>query len=376
MISILTRIEKELEQLRSIERFRRTKETLSEKKINLASNSYLNLENNIKVQERSRELLTTNAGNGASRLVQSSSPLFDKLEKTIAQWKNSETALLFNSGYAANTGILQAIGRKGTEIFSDRLNHASIIDGIQLSGAKMIRYTHSSLDDLEKKLKNSTATEKIVVTDSIFSMDGDIAPLSGIAELGIKYHALVMVDEAHSTGLYGQKSSGLIEELGLTDHIHIKMGTLSKAIAGTGGFFAGSKLLRDYLVNNARSFIFSTALAESNLAWNIAAIEEIQKDSTNREMLHSLIRFAVQELSKLPLSIGNSDSAIIPIIVGDDHTAMHLSNHLSQAGFIAPAIRPPTVPFGTSRVRLTLHTGLTKKDLQKLIVSLKVFFDG
>lgn len=376
MKPILQRVKRELDQLQEIDRFRQVKSGTIKEEINLSTNSYLNLEKSRTVQERAANLLTSYAGNGASRLVHSSSPLFEKLEQKIASWKGCEAALLFNSGYAANTGILQSLGRKGAEIFSDRLNHASIVDGIRLSGAKMIRYKHCDTDDLAKRLSHSSATEKIIVTDSIFSMDGDIAPLADIADLGQQHGAITMVDEAHSTGLYGEYGSGLVEALNLSDVIDIKMGTLSKTVAGTGGFFAGSQLLKSYFVNSARSFIFSTALAESNLAWNLAAIEEIVNQKELRDSFKQRVEGFLNALNGLQINTGRSETAIIPLLVKTDQEALNLSAYLKEKGFIAPAIRPPTVPQGTSRVRLTLHAGLDGGQLATLLTQLKEYFLG
>lgn len=373
---ILNRIEKELKSLQEINRFRTLKDTPSDEYHNLASNSYLNLHKSKEVQKRAAELVHTFSGNGASRLVQSHSPLFKKLETLIAEWKGTEAALLFNSGYAANTGILQAIGRKGVEIYSDRLNHASIVDGIRLSGAKMIRYNHCDMSDLRKKISRSDAKEKVIVTDSIFSMDGDRAPLTEIAALGKEFDALTMVDEAHSTGLYGKRGSGLVESLGLTSAIDIKMGTLSKAVCGTGGFFAGSQLLKDYFVNCARPLIFSTALAESNLAWNIAAIEEIQNQTSQTDLFHLRSAQFIARLRKARIECGNSSCAIIPIHVGEERGALDLSAFLKSKGFIAPAIRPPTVPNGSCRVRLSLHSGLKNETLDTLYTAIVEYFHG
>lgn len=376
MNPILQRVEKELDHLRSIERFRTVKETPPTSLINLSSNSYLNLEKSQVVQQRAQELLQSHAGNGASRLVQSSSPLFAQLETQIAQWKKCDRALLFNSGYAANTGILQALGRKGSEIFSDRLNHASIVDGIKLSGAKMVRYNHCDMDDLQKRLEKSEATEKIIVTDAIFSMDGNRAPLEEIVALGKQFDALIMVDEAHSTGLFGEKGAGLVDELGLSDDVQIKMGTLSKAICGTGGFFAGSELLYNYLVNSARSFIFSTALSEANIAWNVAAIEYIQLQDEERIAFKKRIKAFTESLTTAQIPCGESCSPIIPVFTGSDSKALGLAEFLKAKGFLAPAIRPPTVPQGTSRVRLTIHAGIPEEQLQQLLSALKEFFHG
>ncbi len=367
---IIDRIEKELDSLKEIDRFRQMPSSAKTgKTINVASNSYLHLEDNIQIQEKAQKLISSPAGNLASRLVQSTSPLFEILEDEVADWKNTEAALIFNSGYAANIGIIQALARRKTEIFSDRLNHASIIDGIRLSDGKMIRYNHNDMDDLDKKLSLSQSDEKIIVTDTVFSMDGDCANLTDTVSLAQKHNALLMVDEAHSSGIFGKTGSGLVEELGLEKEIAIRMGTFSKAIAGGGGFFAGSQLLKEYFINRSRSFIFSTALPESVLAWNLSAIRYIRNQPNQGKELLQRSHWFRKELQKRGYNVGDTTTQIIPIIVKEDKKALTLSLKLREAGIIAPAIRPPTVPPQSSRIRISLHAALTEQQLIYILKS-------
>jgi len=335
--------------------------------IDCSTNSYLNLDNNIIIEDTANSMVNSSAGNLASRLIRSGSPLFSELERELAHWKGTESALLFNSGYTANTGILQAIARRGTVVFSDRLNHASIVDGILLSGAKMVRYEHNNVYDLEAKINEYPDAEKIIVTDALFSMDGDIADLVRIAQIANSCNALFMVDEAHSSGIYGHAGSGLVRELQLNEYVDITVGTLSKAISGIGGYFAGSSLLRNYLINKSRPFMYSTALPESCLARNLAAVRYIRHHPRIGAELLELAHEFREALISMGYNIGGSVSYIIPIITGSAEKAVELSDYLLKQNIIAPAIRTPTVPAGQSRVRISLHHGITRDEMAHLI---------
>ena len=328
--------------------------------IDLSTNSYLSLHCNSIVQERASALTSGQYyGNLASRLVSEQSPLFSELEQEIASWEQSESALLFNSGYAANVGILQALCTKDTEVFCDRLNHASIYDGILLSGAKLNRYCHNDMKDLEERLKGSRSIEKLIVTDTVFSMDGDRAPLADICTLAEKYNCLTMVDEAHASGIFGKHASGLCEEDGVSDFIDIRMGTLSKSIAGLGGYCAVKSEFRDYFVNFCRSLIYSTALPHPVLAHNISAIRFIRENPSIGKQLLSLADSFRTGLHDLGFSTLNSTTQIVPCLMESEEKALSLSAFLRNNGITAPAIRPPTVPRGTARLRFSISLGLT-----------------
>jgi 8-amino-7-oxononanoate synthase len=345
--------------------------------IDLSTNSYLSLQTNSKVIEAARKLAGENLhGNLASRVVSSGSPLFTELENEIASWKHAESTLVFNTGYAANVGMLQAIASRSTTIFCDKLNHASIIDGILLSGAKLVRYRHGDMDDLKTKLAVSVCKEKLIVTDSIFSMDGDCAPLFGICELARKHDCMVMVDEAHATGVFGATGSGLVEELGLESSIDIRMGTLSKSIAGMGGYFAGPSLLRDYFVNSSRSFIYSTALPHSVLAWDLAALRYVKATKGMGPKLLMQARRFKEDLSNLGFDTLASTTHIIPCVLGKESSALSLSGFLRKAGILAPAIRPPTVPATTARLRFSLHCGISDSQLGEVVAAIKDWKTG
>jgi 8-amino-7-oxononanoate synthase len=347
---------KETRQFRSIPGFLR-----SDQIIDLSTNSYLSLHKNPMVIHDTG-ILTKDilSGNLASRLVSEQSTLFSELEQEIASWKKTEAALIFNSGYAANLGILQAICTKDTEVFCDRLNHASIYDGIALSGARINRYLHNDMSDLQTRLEASTVKEKLIVTDTVFSMDGDRAFLGDICELAERYGCMVMVDEAHGTGIFGTDGSGLTEESGVGESVDIRMGTLSKTIAGLGGYCAVSTVLRDYFINFSRSLIYSTALPHSILAHNISAIRYIRRNRGIGNILLAKADSFRAALHRAGFSTLNSTTQIVPCIMETEEQAMAVSILLKQRGIMVPAIRPPTVPKGTSRLRFSVFLDLTE----------------
>lgn len=362
------RLARELKELKANSLYRKIPQfTPRTGMIDCSSNSYLNLDQNRVIETTAMSMTTTSAGNLASRLVRNGSILFDELENELAAWKGCESALLFNSGFAANTGIIQAIARKGTVIFSDRLNHASIVDGIQLSNAKMVRYRHNDIYDLIKKMDDNPAKEQIIVTDALFSMDGDLADLVRIAKIADERGAMLMVDEAHSSGIYGPNGSGLIRELQLEEYVHITVGTLSKALSGVGGYFVGSSVTREYLVNRCRPLIYSTGLPESAIARNLAAVRFVRSHPNLGTSLLEMANHFRDKLTIMGYNLGKSVSHIVPIITSTPERAVTLSDHLLKQGIIAPAIRPPTVPNGESRVRISLHLGITQDELAHML---------
>lgn len=358
---------KEAHQFRSIPLFSSDSDI-----IDLSTNSYLSLHNNDTVKQTAKEIAGDHFyGNLASRLVSEKSPLFTVLENEIAQWKHAESALVFNSGYAANLGILQALCTKDTEVFCDRLNHASIYDGIFLSGCKIKRYKHNDMKDLENAIKSSVSKEKLIITDTVFSMDGDRARLPDICTLATEHNCMIMVDEAHAGGIFGERASGLSEENGVSDVIDIRMGTLSKAVAGLGGYCAVNTDLRDYFINFCRSFIYSTALPHQILAHNIAAIRFIRSNPGLGKALLSMADSFRESLQKIGFSTLESTTQIIPCLMESEGSALDLSSYLKENGIIAPAIRPPTVPNGTARLRISLFYGLTSMQQQYILEHLK-----
>ncbi|MDO5576593.1 MAG: 8-amino-7-oxononanoate synthase [Fibrobacter sp.] len=370
---IYDRIDRALSERKASSRFRSIPQYVgSSSVIDLSTNSYLSLQTSEVISNDAALLIKSHhSGNLASRLVEEDSPLFCELEKEICDWKKTESALVFNSGYTANLGIISAICSRDTEVFCDRLNHASIYDGIMLSGCKLNRYIHNDMKDLEKKLKLAVSKEKLIVTDTVFSMDGDRAPLGDICELAQKFNAMVMVDEAHAAGIFGLHGNGMAFEQGVADCIDIKMGTLSKAVAGLGGFFAGSNLLRDYFVNHCRSLIYSTALPHSVLAFNLASIRYIRKNPQIGNQLIQLSQRFRSALQELGFNTLDSTTQVVPCVTKDENEAIELSAFLRQYGIIVPAIRPPTVPAHSSRLRFSVHLGFDEKQQDFVIGKLR-----
>ena len=335
----------------------------------MCSNDYLGLANHPSlVQAASAAMKLYGFGAGASRLVSGTSALHQELEDRIAQFKGTESAILFNSGYAANTGIIPALAGDGDIILSDGLNHASIIDGCRLSRALVAVYRHRDMSHLEDLLKkNGAAGRRLIVTDGVFSMDGDVAPLPDLVLLSEKYDALLMVDDAHATGVMGKTGRGTAEHFGFTGRVHIQMGTLGKALGSFGAFAAGNRDIIDILMNRARSLVYSTALPPAVCSASIAALAEIEREPERRERLwKNRERFAAG-LRSIGISIGNSDTPIIPLIIGDSAMTLQAGKRLFDDGVYAAAIRPPTVAENTSRIRMTLLATHSDDDIDSVI---------
>lgn len=340
--------------------------------LSFCSNNYLGLAGHPSIKQAAIEAIHQYGwGAGASRLVSGNMTLHRELEREIARFKGTESALVFPTGYMANLGALCAMVSKGDIIIGDKLNHASIIDGCRLSGATFRIYPHKNLHQLESLLQRSAPyRRRLVITDSVFSMDGDIAPLSEIAELAKKYDAILMVDDAHATGVFGKHGKGLIEHCGIGEKVDIIMGSLSKAVGSIGGFIAGSTCLIDFLKNKARSFMYTTALPPAVCAASLAGLKLIQEDASLMDKLWENIQYLRAQLSKYVSAI-QVESPIIPIIVGSAEDALNLSMKLYHHGILIPAIRPPTVPPGTSRLRISLMASHTRDDIDRLIDILK-----
>jgi len=324
--------------------------------INFSSNNYLGLANHPSLCKAAKEAIDRyGCGSGASRLISGNMSLHEELESKIAELKGTEAALVFNSGFQANTGILSTLVGEGDVVLSDALNHASIIDGCRLSRAKVVVYGHCDIDQLERSLRDAPSNaRKLIVTESLFSMDGDEAPLADIVNLAEKHGAMVMVDEAHATGVYEPSGAGLVAKLGLGDRVPIQMGTLGKALGGFGAYVAGSKALRELLINRCRSFIFTTSLPPAVMAMGMAAIDLVMREPERRQALWNNCEGLRAGLKELGYSLGGSQSQILPLMVGDATACMRLSEKLLDRRIFAQGIRPPTVPAGTSRLRITL----------------------
>lgn len=320
-----------------------------------SSNNYLGLANHPALKQAAQEAIAQyGCGSGASRLISGSMAVHHELECRLASLKKTEAALVFPTGYHANIGVLSALMEPGDTILSDSLNHASIIDGCRLSRADTRVYRHADTEHLGELLKACPATsQRLIVTDSVFSMDGDLAPLAEIVSLAQQYDAWVMVDEAHATGVFGPHGSGLVEELGLTGQVDIQMGTLGKALGCVGAFVAGSHELIDWLVNRARSFIYTTAIPPAVAAAVLAALDIVEQEPERRRQLWANTQVLSDGLRSLGYTLGATRSQILPVIIGEARETMVVATAILQRGVFAHGIRPPTVPEGTSRIRVT-----------------------
>ncbi len=339
----------------------------------LSSNSYLGLCDDERLKQAARVAIEQyGVGSGGSRLISGSYDIHQTLEAEIAAFKNAEAALIFNTGYMTNVGVISAIADKSWTIFSDRLNHASIIDGCRLSGAKIVVYNHCDPADLEAKIKAHPCGAKgMMVTDGLFSVDGDIAPLMQLAEIARRYRLLLMVDEAHATGVLGKNGGGTADYFGLTEGIDISVGTFSKALASEGGFVAGRRALIDYLANTARSFIFSTALSPATIAVSRAALDIVKAEPQRRETLLAHAAWFRKRLVDAGFAVQNHPTPIISVGLGAPDLALEFSNLLMARGVFANAIRPPTVPAGTSRLRVNLMATHTREDLERALACIE-----
>lgn len=335
--------------------------------LNFSSNNYLGLANHPALREAAVAAIERyGCGSGASRLISGNMTPHEELEAKIAALKGTEAALVFNSGYQANIGILSTLAGEGDVILSDALNHASIIDGCRVARAKTVIYPHSDLARLEDELRKSPVTaRKLIVTETLFSMDGDEALLAEIVELAERYGAMVMVDEAHATGVFGPNGAGVVAKLGLVERVPVQMGTLGKALGGFGAYVAGSRKLRELLINRARSFIFTTSLPPAVMAMAMAAIEILYKEPERRLALWHNCRALRDGLKGLGFSLGESQSQIQPLVIGDAQKCMAFSESLLEKGVFAQGIRPPTVPPGTSRLRITLMATHTHEHIHR-----------
>ncbi|HIM15008.1 MAG TPA: 8-amino-7-oxononanoate synthase [Acidobacteria bacterium] len=337
--------------------------------LQFCSNDYLGITSHPAVT-RAAEMALSRYGTGAgsARLVVGTSPPHCELEEALAQLKQTEAALALSSGYHANTGVLPALAGSEDRIFSDALNHASIIDGCRLSRAATKIYRHNDVEHLTTLLSaTGTSRRRVIVTESVFAMDGDLAPLSELASVAKQYDALLVVDEAHATGVFGSQGGGLVQELELGAHVDVQIGTLSKAIGALGGYVAGSQTLIDTLINEARTFIYTTALPPSVAASATAAIQVIIQEPERREQLWQHARFLRKALAAAGYHINPGNSPILPVMVGDAAQTVALSNALLTHGVLVSAIRPPTVPTGTARLRVTPMATHTENDLEQAV---------
>jgi 8-amino-7-oxononanoate synthase len=336
--------------------------------VNLSSNNYLGLAGRPEIEAAMAEAAQRGAGATASRLVVGTDPDTIALEEELAAWKSTEVALLFGSGYLANIGVLTALLGRGDAVFSDRLNHASIIDGCRLSGATIYRYRHCDVDHLASLLDRTDAgARKLIVTESVFSMDGDVAPLPEIADLAERHGAALVVDEAHAAGVFGPRGEGLVRELGLGDRADLTIGTLGKAFGVYGAYVAGARVWIDWLVNASRPFVFTTALPPAVIGGVRAALRLVAEAGEARAALLAGAERLRAGLAAAGLDTGASTTQIVPVVIGANERALAFSRELEDRGVLGVAIRPPTVPEGTARIRLSLTALHTDAHLERAL---------
>ena len=338
--------------------------------INLSSNNYLGLAAHPALAEAAAAAAERGAGATASRLIVGSDAAYADLERKVAEFKGTEAALVFGSGYLANLGALSALLERDDAVFSDRLNHASIWDGIRLSGAALYRYRHSDPDHLEEMLARAEkrgARRKLIVTDTVFSMDGDVAPLEDLVELKERYDAALVVDDAHGGGVFGAHGAGLAHELGVAERIDLHVGTFSKAFGVYGGFVAGRETWIRYLANSARSFIYTTGLPPVVVGAVGAALELVRSSDELRRTLRGGAEVFRARLVELGFDTCSSTTQIVPAVVGASELAVAFAHELERRGVLAVAIRPPTVPAGKARLRFSLTAAHAPGDLERAL---------
>jgi 8-amino-7-oxononanoate synthase len=336
--------------------------------LNFSSNDYLDLARHPHVIDRSREALDLyGVGTSSSRLVTGTLPIHEELEARLATEKGYDSALVFGSGYMANAGTIPVLAGRDDIIFADKLVHASMIDACRISGAKLVRFAHNDARALEKRLEQFPAANnrRLIITESVFSMDGDIAPLKEIAAIAENHDVMLMVDEAHACGTFGPNGTGLIRELGLESRVTVSMGTMSKAMAGFGGFVACSENLRKLLVHSARAFIYTTAPPPAVIGAAIGAMDVLEASPKLGNILQANADYFRNLLHEAELDTLQSQSQIIPIVIGDNEKAVAISQKLREQGIIAAAIRPPTVPAGSARLRISITLAHLVDDLER-----------
>ena len=329
--------------------------------VNFASNDYLGLARDPRIADAvAKAMQTYGWGSGASPLITGHSGLHQQLEQSLAEFEDTEAALLFPTGFAANVGVITALADKSTTIFSDSKNHASIIDGCRLSGAKVVVYPHNDVQFLKDSLAGCNQQRKLIVTDGLFSMDGDLAPIPEIAELASQYGAMVIVDEAHATGVLGKHGRGSCEHFEIETHSIIRVGTLSKALGSLGGFVVGPKSVIELCINRSRTLIYSTAAPPAVCAAGLAAMDIVRSEPERRDRLRELSGGLRSRLQG-KFNLGDSTTHIQPVILGDPAQTMIVAEKLREAGYLVPGIRPPSVPVGESLLRISLSVDHTEQ---------------
>jgi 8-amino-7-oxononanoate synthase len=339
--------------------------------VNLCSNDYLGLSTDPRLKQAVLEAVARAAavGSTGSRLLSGNSREWEEVESDFAQFAGTEAALYFGSGYAANIGLLASLLKPGDMVFSDAQNHASLIDGMRLSGATKIIYPHRDLQFLENALREHGrgTGAKVIVTESVFSMEGDVAPVGDLLRIARNYGAELVLDEAHAIGVCGPQGRGVAAELGVERELLAIVHTCGKALASAGAFVCGSRTLRDYLVNRARTFIFSTAMPPYMAGQIQAAVGLAREASDRRDHLRRIAASLREELAARGFNVGTSTTHIVPVLLGTNELALHAASELQRAGFAVKAIRPPTVPVGTARLRLSLTCRISLEEIHRLV---------
>jgi len=338
--------------------------------INLSSNNYLGFANHPRLKKAAIEAVKKyGAGAGAVRTIIGTMDIHNEMERTLAEFKREEAVIVFQSGLTCNSGTIPAVMDKGDLIISDELNHASIIDGCRLSKADVVRYKHSDMEDLEKVLKENVHkfNNCLIITDGVFSMDGDIAKLPRIVELAEEYECMTYIDDAHASGVLGESGRGTVDHFGLHGRVDFTIGTLSKAIGVMGGYVAGKRVLIDWLKHRGRPFLFSTAHPPAVVGAVIEAVRMLMESTEYTDRLWDNAKYFKTKLENLGYNTGKSETPITPVIIGEEARAMKFSDRLFQEGVFAQGIAFPTVPKGTARVRTIVTAGHTKEQLDRAV---------
>jgi len=340
--------------------------------INFCSNDYLGLASHPDISlalKQTADLYGT--GSGASHLVSGHSVVHQKLEEQLAQYTGRPRALLFSTGYMANMGVINALVGRRDLVLQDQLNHASLLDGGRLSQADFKRYKHVDMASLEQRLEQSSAERKLIVSDGVFSMDGNLAPLSEISTLAKKHNAWLMVDDAHGVGVLGPQGGGLVEQLGMNlKQVPVLVGTLGKSFGTFGAFVAGSEALIETLIQFSRSYIYTTALPPAVAAATLASLKIVRQESWRRDKLVQLVTRFRRGAEQIGLQLGGSNTPIQPVLINNDAKVMQVGQSLRDAGFLVGAIRPPTVPVGTGRLRITFSADHSEEQVDQLVAAL------
>ena len=341
--------------------------------LNFCSNDYLGLANHPQVIQAFQQAANQyGVGSGAAHLINGHSRLHQQLEEALTDFTGRERTLLFSTGYMANLAVANALMDKDDIIFQDRINHASLIDGALLSEAKLVRYAHNDPEHLTKRIISHPSPDALIMTDGVFSMDGDVAPLKELAHIAQQHQAWLMADDAHGFGVLGKTGGGLVEELRLTQQdVPILMGTLGKALGTAGAFVAGSHDLIEYLIQVARPFIYTTAQPPAIAGATLASLELVKNEPWRREHLQQLIQYFRQGATQLGLQLMDSATPIQPIVIGDSAKALQISQRLQALGLLVIAIRPPTVPANTARLRITFSASHTLEQVDQLLMGLE-----